>query len=50
MNREPSGVGLGYLSPGKDFDVPFSSTTFSMDNVNYHYQLGDYEIEEKNWE
>jgi len=50
MNREPSGVGLDYLSPGKDFDVPFSSTTFSMDNVNYHYELGDYEIEEKNWE
>ena len=50
LNREPSGVGLGYLSPGKDFNVPFPSNTFSTDNVNYHYELGDYEIEEKNWE
>ena len=46
MNKKEV-IGLDYLNPGKDFDVPFSNKEFMMENAIYRYQLGNSNLEEK---
>ncbi|RAH14223.1 MAG: hypothetical protein CMB20_003645 [Methanobacteriota archaeon] len=38
-------IGLENLVPGRDFEIPFRSESFSISNIDFPYPLGNFEFE-----